>query len=204
MEPRWETVWKMCKWWVAVLWRCQVWFGCLESSRSENCQLCSSSWNCSISCALLHARCDEILSLCFPTLHWVSSAICKYYKYYHLGNLLTGKAGQPSFGRLFQYPNFETQNSLANKSFFQVSSILHFILIIHVYVCVHRDLIIINFYSTSRLIGLKCIGTAKQLVPFSSLVQMLTRLVILIMASKPCTSLIKKRVHLLFLVGSIQ
>lgn len=34
--------------------------------------------------------------------------------------LITGKSGQPSFGRLFQYPKFESTSALANKSFFQV------------------------------------------------------------------------------------
>jgi hypothetical protein len=38
-----------------------------------------------------------------------------YFMFYY-----TGKSGQPSFGRLFQYPKFESTNSLANKSFFQV------------------------------------------------------------------------------------
>lgn len=34
---------------------------------------------------------------------------------------LPGNPGQPSFGRLFQYPKFDGNHSLASKSFFQVS-----------------------------------------------------------------------------------
>ncbi|XP_012262464.2 eukaryotic translation initiation factor 2A [Athalia rosae] len=38
---------------------------------------------------------------------------------YHILCNMPGSAGQPSFARLFQYPKFETGQSLANKSFFQ-------------------------------------------------------------------------------------
>lgn len=33
-----------------------------------------------------------------------------------------GSPGQPSFGRLFKYPNFDNQQSIANKSFFQADN----------------------------------------------------------------------------------
>ncbi|XP_046588004.1 eukaryotic translation initiation factor 2A [Neodiprion lecontei] len=38
---------------------------------------------------------------------------------YHILCNMPGSSGQPSFGRLFQYPKFEASQSLANKSFFQ-------------------------------------------------------------------------------------
>lgn len=38
---------------------------------------------------------------------------------YHILCNMPGTSGQPSFGRLFQYPKFEATQSLANKSFFQ-------------------------------------------------------------------------------------
>lgn len=39
---------------------------------------------------------------------------------HHVLCYLPGQSGQPSFGRLFQYPRFDATQSLANKSFFQV------------------------------------------------------------------------------------
>ncbi|KAJ1523460.1 hypothetical protein ONE63_001315 [Megalurothrips usitatus] len=42
---------------------------------------------------------------------------------YHVLCYMPGKSGQPSFGRLFQYPKFEPQSSLANKSFFQADRV---------------------------------------------------------------------------------
>ncbi|XP_069687776.1 eukaryotic translation initiation factor 2A [Periplaneta americana] len=42
---------------------------------------------------------------------------------YHVLCYVPGKSGQPSFGRLFQYPKFESTNSLANKSFFQADKV---------------------------------------------------------------------------------
>lgn len=38
---------------------------------------------------------------------------------YHVICYMPGKSGAPCFGRLFQYPKFDQQSSLANKSFFQ-------------------------------------------------------------------------------------
>ncbi|XP_033227264.1 eukaryotic translation initiation factor 2A [Belonocnema kinseyi] len=38
---------------------------------------------------------------------------------YHILCYMPGKPGQASFGRLFQYPKFESTQSIANKSFFQ-------------------------------------------------------------------------------------
>ncbi|XP_015602162.1 eukaryotic translation initiation factor 2A isoform X2 [Cephus cinctus] len=42
---------------------------------------------------------------------------------YHILCYMPGKSGQPSFGRLFQYPKFESTQSLANKSFFQADRV---------------------------------------------------------------------------------
>ncbi|XP_067013815.1 eukaryotic translation initiation factor 2A [Anabrus simplex] len=42
---------------------------------------------------------------------------------YHVLCYVPGKSGQPSFGRLFRYPKFESQMSLANKSFFQADRV---------------------------------------------------------------------------------
>ncbi|KAK3907733.1 Eukaryotic translation initiation factor 2A [Frankliniella fusca] len=42
---------------------------------------------------------------------------------YHALCYMPGKSGTPSFGRLFQYPKFENQNSLANRSFFQADRV---------------------------------------------------------------------------------
>ncbi|XP_014206946.1 eukaryotic translation initiation factor 2A [Copidosoma floridanum] len=38
---------------------------------------------------------------------------------YHVACHMPGKSGQPSFGRLFQYPKFQASQPIANKSFFQ-------------------------------------------------------------------------------------
>ncbi|OXU26913.1 hypothetical protein TSAR_000356 [Trichomalopsis sarcophagae] len=38
---------------------------------------------------------------------------------YHVLCYMPGKSGQPSFGRLFQYPKFQASQAIANKSFFQ-------------------------------------------------------------------------------------
>lgn len=42
---------------------------------------------------------------------------------YYILCYMPGKSGQPSFGRLFQYPKFESSQSLANKSFFQADKV---------------------------------------------------------------------------------
>ncbi|XP_047119324.1 eukaryotic translation initiation factor 2A [Schistocerca piceifrons] len=42
---------------------------------------------------------------------------------YHVLCYCPGKSGQPSFGRLFQYPKFDSNSSLANKSFFQADKV---------------------------------------------------------------------------------
>lgn len=42
---------------------------------------------------------------------------------YHILCYIPGKPGQPSFGRLFQYPKFEIGEALASKSFFQADRI---------------------------------------------------------------------------------
>jgi translation initiation factor 2A len=42
---------------------------------------------------------------------------------YHILCYVPGNSGQPSFGRLFQFPKFESTNSLANKSFFQADKV---------------------------------------------------------------------------------
>ncbi|XP_076234660.1 eukaryotic translation initiation factor 2A [Calliopsis andreniformis] len=42
---------------------------------------------------------------------------------YYILCYMPGKAGQPSFGRLFQYPKFESTQALANKSFFQADRV---------------------------------------------------------------------------------
>ncbi|KAK7862837.1 hypothetical protein R5R35_000852 [Gryllus longicercus] len=42
---------------------------------------------------------------------------------YHVLCYVPGKSGQPAFGRLFQYPKFDSQQSLANKSFFQADKV---------------------------------------------------------------------------------
>ncbi|KAJ9594298.1 hypothetical protein L9F63_014303, partial [Diploptera punctata] len=42
---------------------------------------------------------------------------------YHVLCYVPGKGGQPCNGRLFQYPKFESTNSLANKSFFQADKV---------------------------------------------------------------------------------
>ncbi|XP_015126780.1 eukaryotic translation initiation factor 2A [Diachasma alloeum] len=42
---------------------------------------------------------------------------------YHVICYLPGKPGEPSFARLFEYPKFETTESLANKSFFQADRV---------------------------------------------------------------------------------
>ncbi|KAG7202566.1 hypothetical protein KM043_009762 [Ampulex compressa] len=42
---------------------------------------------------------------------------------YHILCYMPGKSGQPSFGRLFQYPKFDSAQSLANKSFFQADRV---------------------------------------------------------------------------------
>ncbi|RZC34495.1 eukaryotic translation initiation factor 2A, partial [Asbolus verrucosus] len=36
---------------------------------------------------------------------------------------IPGAGGQPSFGKLFKYPNFDTQQSIASKSFFQADKV---------------------------------------------------------------------------------
>ncbi|XP_025830604.1 eukaryotic translation initiation factor 2A-like, partial [Agrilus planipennis] len=45
--------------------------------------------------------------------------------YYVLCHIL-GLPGQPSFGRLFKYPNFENQQAVANKSFFQADKVEYY------------------------------------------------------------------------------
>ncbi|XP_054011348.1 eukaryotic translation initiation factor 2A [Hylaeus anthracinus] len=42
---------------------------------------------------------------------------------YYILCYMPGKSGQPSFGRLFQYPKFESTQALANKSFFQADKV---------------------------------------------------------------------------------
>ncbi|XP_076164353.1 eukaryotic translation initiation factor 2A isoform X1 [Ptiloglossa arizonensis] len=42
---------------------------------------------------------------------------------YYILCYMPGKSGQPSFGRLFQYPKFESTQALANKSFFQADRV---------------------------------------------------------------------------------
>ncbi|XP_076665735.1 eukaryotic translation initiation factor 2A isoform X1 [Andrena cerasifolii] len=42
---------------------------------------------------------------------------------YHILCYMPGKPGQPSFGRLFQYPKFEATQAVANKSFFQADNV---------------------------------------------------------------------------------
>ncbi|GAB1868971.1 Eukaryotic translation initiation factor 2A [Camponotus japonicus] len=42
---------------------------------------------------------------------------------YHILCYMPGKPGQPSFGRLFQYPKFEIGEALASKSFFQADKV---------------------------------------------------------------------------------
>lgn len=42
---------------------------------------------------------------------------------YHVICYLPGKNAQPSFARLFEYPKFDTNQSLANKSFFQADRV---------------------------------------------------------------------------------
>ncbi|XP_029168242.1 eukaryotic translation initiation factor 2A [Nylanderia fulva] len=42
---------------------------------------------------------------------------------YHILCYMPGKPGQPSFGRLFQYPKFEIGEALASKSFFQADRV---------------------------------------------------------------------------------
>ncbi|XP_070159930.1 LOW QUALITY PROTEIN: eukaryotic translation initiation factor 2A [Polyergus mexicanus] len=42
---------------------------------------------------------------------------------YHILCCMPGKPGQPSFGRLFQYPKFEIGEALASKSFFQADRV---------------------------------------------------------------------------------
>ncbi|KAL0281567.1 UNVERIFIED_CONTAM: hypothetical protein PYX00_002515 [Menopon gallinae] len=41
----------------------------------------------------------------------------------HILCFLPGNSGQPSFGRLFQYPKFDNSTALANKSFFQADRV---------------------------------------------------------------------------------
>ncbi|XP_035719683.1 eukaryotic translation initiation factor 2A-like isoform X2 [Vespa mandarinia] len=42
---------------------------------------------------------------------------------YHILCYVPGKSGQPSLGRLFQYPKFESTQALASKSFFQADRV---------------------------------------------------------------------------------
>lgn len=42
--------------------------------------------------------------------------------YYVVGHT-PGASGQPSFGRLFQYPKFESDQAVANKSFFNADKV---------------------------------------------------------------------------------
>ncbi|XP_015189376.1 PREDICTED: eukaryotic translation initiation factor 2A [Polistes dominula] len=42
---------------------------------------------------------------------------------YHILCYVPGKSGQPSLGRLFQYPKFQSTQALANKSFFQADRV---------------------------------------------------------------------------------
>ncbi|XP_015439866.1 PREDICTED: eukaryotic translation initiation factor 2A isoform X2 [Dufourea novaeangliae] len=48
------------------------------------------------------------------------SPICSTY---YILCYMPGKPGQPSFGRLFQYPDFEPTRAVANKSFFQADRV---------------------------------------------------------------------------------
>lgn len=45
---------------------------------------------------------------------------------HHVLCFTPGAQGQPALGKLFKYPNFEAQQSLANKSFFQVNCFVLF------------------------------------------------------------------------------
>nr|XP_003707307.1 PREDICTED: eukaryotic translation initiation factor 2A [Megachile rotundata] len=42
---------------------------------------------------------------------------------YYILCYMPGKSGQPSFGRLFQYPKFDSTQAIANKSFFQADRV---------------------------------------------------------------------------------
>ncbi|XP_017775455.1 PREDICTED: eukaryotic translation initiation factor 2A [Nicrophorus vespilloides] len=62
------------------------------------------------------------LKCCKVTSYSISPAVGSYYILSHT----LGTSGQPSFARLFKYPDFDMQQAVASKSFFQADKVEYF------------------------------------------------------------------------------